>query len=70
MQCVTKDSDRNISKVIGHILQDKEVMGREPNEANVEVKKLQHTEDKNLENLEIAFRRTAQYSLDMREVFN
>lgn len=40
MQCVTKDSDRNISKVIGHILQDKEAMGREPNEANVEVKKL------------------------------
>lgn len=55
IQCVTKDSYRNISKVIGHIVEDKEVMGREPKEANVEVKKLQDTEDKNLENLEIAY---------------
>lgn len=55
IQCVTKHSYRNISKVIGHIVEDKEVMGREPKEANVEVKKLQDTEDKNLENLEIAY---------------
>ena len=30
-------------------------MGREPTEANVEVNKLQDIEDKNLENLEIAY---------------
>lgn len=30
-------------------------MGREPNEANVQVKKLQDIEDENLENLEIAY---------------